>query len=129
MALVLGGERSDGQRGPDQVELARARLLQRPDTALWIAAYAPAEDSRDAAERALREFAQEWAVPCSAPSADERTMTARDDRLLIAHVVYRFDVGGLENGVVNLLNRLPGSLPPRRGGDDRDHGVPPPCAA
>jgi len=34
-------------------------------------------------------------------------MTTRDDRLLIAHVVYRFDVGGLENGVVNLLNRLP----------------------
>jgi sugar transferase (PEP-CTERM/EpsH1 system associated) len=25
---------------------------------------------------------------------------------LIAHVVYRFDVGGLENGVVNLVNRL-----------------------
>jgi sugar transferase (PEP-CTERM/EpsH1 system associated) len=29
------------------------------------------------------------------------------DRPLIAHVVYRFDVGGLENGVVNLINRLP----------------------
>ncbi len=27
---------------------------------------------------------------------------------LIAHVLYRFDVGGLENGVVNLINRLPG---------------------
>lgn len=26
---------------------------------------------------------------------------------LIAHVMYRFDVGGLENGVVNLINRLP----------------------
>ena len=26
---------------------------------------------------------------------------------LIAHVVYRFAVGGLENGVVNLVNRLP----------------------
>ncbi len=26
---------------------------------------------------------------------------------LIAHVLYRFDVGGLENGVVNLLNRIP----------------------
>jgi sugar transferase (PEP-CTERM/EpsH1 system associated) len=26
---------------------------------------------------------------------------------LIVHVVYRFDVGGLENGVVNLINRLP----------------------
>ena len=31
----------------------------------------------------------------------------RDPRPLIAHVVYRFDVGGLENGVVNLINRLP----------------------
>src|SRR5690606_37966646 len=28
---------------------------------------------------------------------------------LIMHVVYRFSVGGLENGVVNLVNRLPGS--------------------
>lgn len=35
-------------------------------------------------------------------------MLARaDPRPLIAHVVYRFDVGGLENGVVNLINRLP----------------------
>ena len=30
-----------------------------------------------------------------------------DRRPLIAHVVYRFDVGGLENGVVNLINHLP----------------------
>ena len=34
-------------------------------------------------------------------------MSALDARLLVAHVVYRFDVGGLENGVVNLVNRLP----------------------
>ena len=33
-------------------------------------------------------------------------MSAVDSRPLIAHVVYRFDIGGLENGVVNLLNRL-----------------------
>jgi sugar transferase (PEP-CTERM/EpsH1 system associated) len=26
---------------------------------------------------------------------------------LVVHVVYRFDVGGLENGVVNLVNRMP----------------------
>lgn len=26
---------------------------------------------------------------------------------LIAHILYRFDVGGLENGVVNLINRIP----------------------
>lgn len=32
---------------------------------------------------------------------------ANDSRPLVAHVVYRFDVGGLENGVVNLVNRLP----------------------
>jgi sugar transferase (PEP-CTERM/EpsH1 system associated) len=30
-----------------------------------------------------------------------------DRRPLIVHVVYRFDVGGLENGVVNLINHLP----------------------
>jgi sugar transferase (PEP-CTERM/EpsH1 system associated) len=30
-----------------------------------------------------------------------------DTRPLIAHVVFRFDVGGLENGVVNLINRMP----------------------
>ena len=29
-----------------------------------------------------------------------------DTRPLVAHVVYRFDVGGLENGVVNLINRM-----------------------
>lgn len=30
-----------------------------------------------------------------------------NQRPLIAHVVYRFDVGGMENGLVNLINRLP----------------------
>jgi sugar transferase (PEP-CTERM/EpsH1 system associated) len=30
-----------------------------------------------------------------------------DPRPLIAHVVYRFDVGGLENGVVNLIDKMP----------------------
>jgi len=30
-----------------------------------------------------------------------------DLRPLIAHIVHRFDTGGLENGVVNLINRLP----------------------
>ena len=28
---------------------------------------------------------------------------------LVLHVVYRFDTGGLENGVVNLINRMPAS--------------------
>ena len=30
-----------------------------------------------------------------------------DPRPLVAHIVYRFDVGGLENGVVNLINHMP----------------------
>ncbi|MEF8702080.1 MAG: TIGR03088 family PEP-CTERM/XrtA system glycosyltransferase [Candidatus Accumulibacter sp. UW26] len=32
---------------------------------------------------------------------------ACDRRPLVAHVVFRFDVGGLENGVVNLINHMP----------------------
>jgi sugar transferase (PEP-CTERM/EpsH1 system associated) len=36
-----------------------------------------------------------------------RAARVADPRPLVAHVVYRFDVGGLENGLVNLLNRLP----------------------
>jgi len=34
-------------------------------------------------------------------------MSDFNQRPLIAHVVYRFGIGGLENGVVNLINRLP----------------------
>lgn len=34
---------------------------------------------------------------------------ALDPRPLILHVVYRFGVGGLENGIVNLVNHLPDS--------------------
>ena len=33
--------------------------------------------------------------------------STRDPRPLVMHVVYRFDTGGLENGVVNLINHLP----------------------
>ena len=36
-------------------------------------------------------------------------MIDQNRQLLIVHVVYRFDIGGLENGVVNLINRLPES--------------------
>src|SRR5919206_53444 len=34
-------------------------------------------------------------------------MAPTDPRPLVAHIVHRFDVGGLENGVVNLINRMP----------------------
>lgn len=35
------------------------------------------------------------------------TDSPRDERPLVMHVVHRFDTGGLENGVVNLINHLP----------------------
>jgi sugar transferase (PEP-CTERM/EpsH1 system associated) len=34
-------------------------------------------------------------------------MQADDPRPLVLHVMYRFDTGGLENGVVNLINHMP----------------------
>ena len=37
----------------------------------------------------------------------ERMLRSADDVPLIVHVVYRLGVGGLENGVINLVNRLP----------------------
>jgi len=39
-------------------------------------------------------------------SGDRRTVS-EGQLPLIAHVVFRFDVGGLENGIVNLINHLP----------------------
>ncbi|HSV51000.1 MAG TPA: TIGR03088 family PEP-CTERM/XrtA system glycosyltransferase [Burkholderiaceae bacterium] len=35
--------------------------------------------------------------------------TQADERPLVVHVMYRFDTGGLENGVVNLINHMPGN--------------------
>lgn len=35
-------------------------------------------------------------------------MVTPDARPLVLHVMYRFDTGGLENGIVNLINHMPG---------------------
>ena len=32
-----------------------------------------------------------------------------NERPLVVHIVYRFDTGGLENGIVNLINHMPGA--------------------
>ncbi|WP_206196774.1 TIGR03088 family PEP-CTERM/XrtA system glycosyltransferase [Zooshikella ganghwensis] len=37
------------------------------------------------------------------------TLTSAEHTPLIAHLVFRLDVGGLENGLVNLINRIPES--------------------
>ena len=36
-----------------------------------------------------------------------RELMSFDKRQLVLHVMYRFDTGGLENGVVNLINHVP----------------------
>ena len=38
---------------------------------------------------------------------NEPVNLASDSRPLVVHVMHRFDVGGLENGVVNLINHMP----------------------
>ncbi len=37
----------------------------------------------------------------------QRNQSMRNSPPLIAHVIYRLDIGGLENGLVNLINRIP----------------------
>src|SRR5262245_27027970 len=49
-----------------------------------------------------------WKMPAG-PASAEAPAAAGAGRAapLIAHVIYRLDVGGLENGLVNLINRIP----------------------
>jgi len=41
--------------------------------------------------------------------AGDDASTSTDPRPLVLHLVYRFDTGGLENGVVNLVNHMSGA--------------------
>ena len=41
------------------------------------------------------------------PVVDPTDIARADGRPMVLHVVYRFDTGGLENGVVNLINHMP----------------------
>ncbi len=43
------------------------------------------------------------------PIANPRPNAAASEPPLLAHVIYRLDVGGLENGLVNLVNHMPAS--------------------
>lgn len=47
------------------------------------------------------------AVPVDPLDAAGLAARAADTRPLVLHVMYRFDTGGLENGVVNLINHMP----------------------
>lgn len=43
----------------------------------------------------------------SGPRSEPVAAVGAHDAPLVAHVIYRLDVGGLENGLVNLINRIP----------------------
>ncbi len=45
----------------------------------------------------------------SDPHRVEGALVVKGEPPLIAHVIFRLDVGGLENGVVNLVNNIPES--------------------
>jgi len=46
-------------------------------------------------------------VDAESPSLMSSTRSAKGNSRLIAHVIYRLQAGGMENGLVNLLNNLP----------------------
>ena len=87
---------------------AWSKLSGRGDDAALVVIYAPRRTRDDDPTPILRAFTSEMS-----PSIERALAATREaPRMsamppLIVHVVYRFDVGGLENGVVNLINRLP----------------------
>ena len=89
---------------------ARSQLTDAATIPRSSSIYAP-EGRPGEAERALEGFLRDAGPSVEARCAPHATAQRRgslmDARPLIVHVVYRFDVGGLENGVVNLVNRLP----------------------
>ena len=91
-----------------KARLAWSKLSGRGDDAALVVMYTPMLASGD-------ERAQPFAGShrrCRRRSIEHSRHPAhgQDDPVpapLIVHIVYRFGVGGLENGVVNLINRLP----------------------
>lgn len=53
------GDAATASAGKTKLDLARARLLRQPDTALWIAVYAPLGEDRTAAQRDVSDFLRE----------------------------------------------------------------------
>ena len=56
MAVVRIGGTATSSDARGKLELARSRLLRRPDTGLWVAVYTPLGKDGAAAERALHRF-------------------------------------------------------------------------
>lgn len=55
----------------------------------------------------MRANSAPWGKRAAAPAGSARGLAEASQPRLVAHVVHRFGVGGLENGIVNLVNRMP----------------------
>lgn len=64
------GQRATTSGVQAKLDLALARLLRRPDTALWIAAATPVTADRAAAQRTLEDFAQQMGPALAAAFAE-----------------------------------------------------------
>lgn len=47
---------------------------------------------------------------CDSTRLADQQVDSDDQRPIVMHLLYRFDIGGLENGVVNLINGMPAQL-------------------
>ena len=95
---------------------AWSRLTGRGDDSALIVVYAPKRPAKQDTAGTLADFAQAMSPSIARALATFARIGDEWDAPLIVHVVFRLAVGGLENGVVNLVNRLP-----RQGG--RSGGV------
>ena len=90
---------------------AWSRLLGRGDDSAVVILYT-LDAQRAESDAVLAAFAADaWPGIEHGPERNQKdammTSQPQDSRPLIAHVVFRFAVGGLENGLVNLINRMP----------------------
>ena len=133
VALVLGGRARRRPATPQtKLELARARLLRRPDTrTLDRRLHAGRRRVATPRERALREFVRDMGPSLAARlhrdggtmSRSRRSPADRARRLPLRCRRARERRGQPAQPLAG------GSLPARRRCDDRGHGVPPPRAA
>ncbi len=52
-------------------------------------------------------MADEWQTQQYSSDSDKLNNGTRSKKLFICHIIFKLDVGGLENGLVNLINNLP----------------------
>ncbi len=100
----ISGHRTSSAVWAKAIEAGEKLLLRQPYAA-GIIVFTERDDDESARAR-LEEFLANGVSGDRIHPGGTVAMTV-DGRPLIAHVIHRLDVGGMENGLVNLINRLP----------------------